>query len=204
MNQIKKVTKNANEIITKTGLFFGSFNPIHLGHLIIAQYFIENSDIQQVWFVVSPHNPLKKKETLLTDHHRLNMVKIAIDDNPALRACDIEFNLPQPSYTVNTLTYLKEKYPKKEFVLLMGGDNLESLHKWKNYEQILDNYQIYVYDRPDVQKTLIKHEHIKLFEASLMKISSSYIRQILKEKKSTKYLLPPKVYDYIEDMMLYK
>jgi len=204
MSQIKKETKKANEIITKTGLFFGSFNPIHIGHLIIAQYFIENTDIQQVWFVVSPHNPLKKKETLLADHHRLNMVKIAIDDNPSLRACDIEFNLTQPSFTINTLTYLKEKYPKKEFVLLMGGDNLENLHKWKNYEQILNDYQIYVYDRPDTQKPLINHEHVKLFEAPLMKISSSYIRQILKEKKSAKYLLQTKVFDYIEDMMLYK
>lgn len=201
----KKEHTPSKKIITKTGLFFGSFNPIHIGHLIIAQYFIEFSDLQQVWFVVSPHNPLKKKETLLADHHRLNMVKIAIDDNPALRVSDIEFNLPQPSYTINTLTYLKEKYPEKEFVLLMGGDNLESIHKWKNYEQILEYYCVYVYDRPESNIQPFKNSNnIKIFDAPLMKISSSYIRQALKEKKSIKYLLPYKVYDYIEDMMLYK
>ena len=202
---IKKEKKSNKEIVTKTGLFFGSFNPIHIGHLIIAQYFIEFTDVQQIWFVVSPHNPLKKKETLLADHQRLNMVKIAIEDNHAFRACDIEFKLPQPSYTINTLTYLKEKYPEKNFILLMGGDNLETIHKWKNYEQLLENYQIYIYDRPDADLSAFKnHKNIKLFDAPLMKISSSFIRKALKDKKDVKYFLHPKVYDYINDMLLYR
>jgi len=202
---IKKEKKSPKEIITKTGLFFGSFNPIHIGHLIIAQYFIEFTDVQQVWFVVSPHNPLKKKETLLADHHRLNMVKIAIEDNPEFRASDIEFKMPQPSYTINTLTYLKEKYPEKDFVLIMGGDNLETIHKWKNYEQILENYSIYIYDRPDTDVSVFKnHENIKFFDAPLMKISSSFIRKALKDKKDVRYFLHEKVYYYIKDMMLYK
>jgi len=202
---VKKEKKTSKEIITRTGLFFGSFNPIHVGHLIIAQYFISFTDLQQVWFVVSPHNPLKKKETLLADHHRLNMVKIAIGDNPELRACDIEFKLPQPSYTINTLTYLKEKYPEKNFVLIMGGDNLETLHKWKNFEQILDNYNIYVYDRPDSDlSSFINNKNIKIFDVPLMKISSSFIRNAIKEDKDVKFFLHDKVYDYIKDMLLYK
>ena len=189
----------------KTGLFFGSFNPIHIGHLIIAQYFTEFTDLQQLWFVISPQNPLKKKETLLASHHRLNMVKLAIEDNPCFRASDIEFNLPQPSYTINTLTYLSEKYPRKEFVLIMGSDNLETLHKWKNYERILSQYQIYVYRRPlFTQNPFIKQANIKLFDAPLMQISSSFIRSALKENKNMKYLLHEKVMDYIDDMLLYK
>ena len=203
MNKQERIP--SKEIITRTGLFFGSFNPIHIGHLIIAQYFIKFSDVQQVWFVVSPHNPLKAKETLLADHHRLNMVKIAIDEIPELRASDIEFKLPQPSYTINTLTYLKEKYPEKQFVLLMGGDNLETIHKWKNYEQILENYSIYVYDRPDADIQAFKdNANIKIFDVPLMKISSSFIRKALKDHKDVKFLLQDKVYDYIMDMMLYQ
>jgi nicotinate-nucleotide adenylyltransferase len=188
----------------KTGLFFGSFNPIHIGHLIIAGYFTQFSDIKQVWFVVSPHNPLKNKETLAADHHRLNMVKLAIDDNPTLRASDIEFGLSQPSYTVNTLAYLREKYPRKEFVLIMGGDNLETFHKWKNYQDILHYHSIYVYNRPDSNtSTFATHPKVKLFDAPLMKISSSFIRQAITEKRDIKYLVNDKVAAYIEDMMLY-
>ena len=200
-----KSLKRNQKINIKTGLFFGSFNPIHIGHLIIAQYFTEFTDLNQVWFVVSPHNPLKKKITLCADHHRLNMVKLAIDDNPKLRASDIEFNLPQPSYTINTLAYLKEKYPEKEFILIMGGDNLETLHKWKNYEQISKENKIYVYKRPDTQPSIFdKNSNISIFDAPLMQISSSFIRKALKDKKNMMYLLPDKVYNYIENMMLYR
>jgi len=192
-------------ISQKTGLFFGSFNPIHVGHLIIAQYFTAFTDLHQLWFVISPQNPLKKKESLLASHHRLNMVKLAIEDNPLLRASDIEFNMPQPSYTINTLTYLSEKYPEKEFVLIMGSDNLATLHKWKNYEDILSHYEIYVYKRPLFsQNPFEKHANIKLFDAPLMQISSSFIRSSLNENKSMKYLLHDKVMTYIDDMLLYK
>lgn len=193
-----------NDSGTRTGLFFGSFNPIHIGHLTIARYFLEFTDLKQVWFVISPHNPLKKKESLLADHHRLNMVKLAIEDTPALRACDIEFKLSQPSYTIHTLTYLKEKYPGKKFVLIMGGDNLETLHKWKNFELILQDYEIYVYVRPGATKPAVEHEHIRIFDAPLMDISSSFIRQALKDKKDVSFLLPPAVARYIDDMMLYR
>jgi len=189
----------------KTGLFFGSFNPIHIGHLIIAQYFIEFSDLQQVWFVISPHNPLKKKESLLADHHRLNMVKIAIEDNSSFRACDIEFNMPRPSYTINTLAYIKERYPEKEFCLIMGGDNLETLHKWKNYSLLLEENKIYVYKRPDTDISRFEgHANITLFDVPLMKISSSFIRNAIKEKRKMQYFLHDKVYAYIEDMLLYR
>ena len=131
----------------KTGLFFGSFNPIHIGHLAIANYMAAFTDLQQVWFVVSPQNPLKEKESLLADYHRLALVEQAISDNPQYKASSIEFKLPKPSYTINTLTHLKEKYPEREFVLIMGADNLQTLHKWKNYGQILEQYEIYVYPR---------------------------------------------------------
>jgi nicotinate-nucleotide adenylyltransferase len=124
----------------KVGLFFGSFNPIHIGHLIIAEYMLEFTDLNELWFVVSPHNPLKEKKTLLADNHRLALVRIAIEDNPKFKVSDIEFKMPQPSYTSKTLAYLSDKYPNKEFVLLIGSDNLQTFHKWKNYEQIIKNY----------------------------------------------------------------
>ena len=189
----------------KTGLFFGSFNPVHIGHMIIANFMATQTDLYQVWFVVSPQNPLKNKASLARDHDRLHLVRLAIGDNPLLRASDIEFGLPKPSYTVDTLAYLKEKYPEKKFVLIMGGDNLGSLHKWKNYEQLLENYEIYVYKRPryDMGK-FIEHPNVKLFEAPLMQISSSYIRQCVKEKKSVQYLVPEAVYEYISSSSLYR
>ncbi|MES2397716.1 MAG: nicotinate (nicotinamide) nucleotide adenylyltransferase, partial [Bacteroidota bacterium] len=129
----------------KVGLFFGSFNPVHTGHLVLANYMLEYTDLERIWFVVSPHNPLKKKSTLLDEKQRLQMVDLAIGDNIKLKASNIEFNLPQPSYTIVTLTYLKEKYPQHEFVLIMGADNLENFHKWKNYEEILKHHQLYIY-----------------------------------------------------------
>ena len=189
----------------KIGLFFGSFNPVHVGHMIIANFMATQTDLDQVWLVVSPQNPLKKKSTLARDHDRLHLVRLAIDDNSALQASNIEFDLPKPSYTIDTLTYLKEKHPEKQFVLIMGGDNLGSLHKWKNYELLLEDYQIYVYQRPSYELgQFADHPSVQLFEAPLMKISSSYIRQCIKDKKSIQYLVPEAVFEYINSSSLYK
>jgi nicotinate-nucleotide adenylyltransferase len=189
----------------KTGLFFGSFNPIHIGHLIVAGYMREFSDLDQVWFVISPHNPLKEKKTLLADHHRLMLVKTAIEDDPEFRASDIEFKLPQPSYTIDTLTYLKEKYPDHEFVLIAGTDILPSFHKWKNYQTLLNQYQIYIYNRPGYKKgEYANHPSIKFFDAPLMEISSSFIRKAIGEGKDVRYMLPPKVWEYMREMHFYE
>lgn len=189
----------------KIGLFFGSFNPIHIGHLIIAQHFINFTDIYQLWFVVSPHNPLKQKNQLLQDHHRLAMVKIAIDNNPKLRACDIEFGLPQPSYTIDTLAYLEEQYPQYDFALIMGSDNWQNIHKWKNYQQLMEKYHILVYPRPEHEVSLPELSHkIKIVNAPLLEISSSHIRQLILEGKSIQYLVLPLVQQYIDEMNFYK
>lgn len=190
---------------TKIGLYFGSFNPIHIGHLIIANHLLQFTELSQIWFVVSPHNPLKEKNTLLADHHRLAMVKIAIDDNPNFRVTDIEFTMPKPSYTINTLAYLSDKYPNKEFSLIMGADNLATFDKWKNYDVILQHYQIYVYPRMNEKPTkFIELNNIHITKAPIIEISSSYIRQCIKEKKEVKYLLPENVYNYINEMMFYQ
>ena len=190
----------------KTGLYFGSFNPIHVGHLIIANHMVEHTDLDEVWFVISPHNPFKKKTSLLADHHRYAMVNIAVEDNPKLWASNIEFKLPQPSYTVHTLAFLEEKYPEKQFVLIMGGDNLAGLHKWKNYTHILENYEIKVYPRPGEElPELAAHPHIKIVEnVPLMQISSSFIRQCIREGKSVEYLLSDKVFKYLTEMHFYE
>ena len=156
----------------KIGLFFGSFNPVHVGHMIIANFMAHHTNLDQVWIVVSPHNPLKKKSSLANDYERLHMVNLAIDDNMVLKSSNIEFKLPKPSYTIDTLTHLKEKYPQHEFVLIMGGDNLATLHKWKNYEMLLNNHKIFVYQRPDYELgEIASHENVQLFEAPLMQIS---------------------------------
>lgn len=189
----------------KVGLFFGSFNPIHAGHLVLANYMLEYTDLERIWFVVSPHNPLKKKSTLLDEKQRLQMVDLAIGDNIKLKASNIEFNLPQPSYTIVTLTYLKEKYPQHEFVLIMGADNLESFHKWKNYEEILKHHQLYIYPRPESDGGNLKeHPQIKLVNAPLMEISSTAIRQAIKEKKDMRYFMPEAVWQYIKEMHFYE
>ena len=193
----------------KVGLFFGSFNPIHIGHLIIANYMVEFTDLNRVWFVVSPHNPLKEKKTLLADHYRLQLVNEAITDNNKLKASSIEFKLPQPSYTINTLTHLSEKYPKNEFVLIIGGDNLVTFHKWKNYEQILKQYELYIYPRPHVEtkvlhRDLQNHSNIKKINAPVMDISSSFIRKAIKEKKDVRYMLSEAVFHYIREMHFYE
>ena len=190
---------------TKTGLFFGSFNPIHNGHLMIAGYMVEFTDISRVWFVVSPHNPLKEKSTLLADHHRLAMANIAVEDDQRFQASNIEFHLPQPSYTVDTLTYLSEKYPEKEFVLIAGSDNLPSFHKWKNYQTLLDQYQFYIYPRPEtLTSPFDSHPHIHFTEAPLIEISSSFIRKSISEGKNMSHFLPDKVWKYIQEMHFYK
>ena len=189
----------------KIGLYFGSFNPIHIGHLAIANYMIEFSDIDKLWFIVSPHNPLKKKKSLLQDYHRLELINIAIgDDIKYFKASDIEFKLPQPSYTIDTLTHLTEKYPNDEFVLIMGSDNLKSFHKWKNHEIIIEKHTRYIYPRPNSVDEIQKHENVKIIEAPLMDISSSFIRKSIKEKKRVKYFLPNNVYNYICDMHFYE
>ncbi len=188
----------------KIGLFFGSFNPVHIGHMIIANYMAIHTDLDQVWMVVSPQNPHKSKKSLAKDYDRLHLVELAIGNNPHLRASNIEFGLPQPSYTIDTLAYLSEKHPKKEFVPIMGGDNLATLHKWKNYEIILRDYNIYVYQRPQYELgELAHHTKVHLFNAPLMQISASYIRKCLRDNKSIQYLVPDLVYKYLEEHLLY-
>ncbi len=189
----------------KIGLFFGSFNPIHVGHLIIANYMATQTDLKQVWLVVSPQNPFKTKSSLARDYDRLHLVELAIEDNPALRASDIEFKLPKPSYTIDTLTYLREKYPQHEFALIMGGDNLATLPKWKNYEAILKYYSVYVYQRPQYEPgELSQHPQVRLFEAPLMQISASYIRRCSKAGHSIQYLVPTPVFDYLNSSHLFR
>jgi nicotinate-nucleotide adenylyltransferase len=186
------------------GLFFGSFNPIHIGHLALANYMLEFTDLTEVWFIVSPHNPLKEKKTLLEDRQRLHMASLAVEGFPKMKASDIEFKLPQPSYTVNTLVHLKEKYPKKEFALIMGADTLETLPKWKNVEQILQ-HQLFIYPRPDKDGGIYKsHPSVHFTQAPLMDISSTFIRAAIKDKKNVSYFLHPKVAEYIAEMGFYK
>ncbi len=190
----------------KIGLFFGSFNPIHIGHLIIANYMANHTDLDQVWLVVSPHNPHKPKKTLANDYDRLHLVKIAVEGNPKLKASNIEFGLPKPSYTIDTLTYLKEKYPNYNFTLIMGGDNLGTLHKWKNYELILRDYQIFIFKRPHYELGTLKgHPSIHLFEDTpLMEISATFIRKCIKAEKSIQYLVTDSVLQELENSAMYK
>jgi nicotinate-nucleotide adenylyltransferase len=189
----------------KTGLFFGSFNPVHVGHLIIANFMATQTDLDEVWLVVSPQNPLKQKQSLARDHDRLHLVRLAIGDNPNLRASDIEFSLPKPSYTIDTLTYLRERYPERAFTLIMGSDNLATLHKWKNYELLLRDYRIFVYQRPEYPPgELADHPQVQVFDAPLMKISASYIRRCIQEGYSVQYLVPEAVFAYLESSGIYK
>ncbi len=190
----------------KIGLFFGSFNPIHIGHLIIANTMLENTDLHEVWFVVSPHNPLKKKSTLLHEFDRMYMVERAISDNYRMRSIDIEFHMPRPSYTIDTLTYMVERWPDKHFVLIIGEDNLPHFHKWKNYEQILANFELYVYPRPGITDNaqIKNHPNIRMVDSPLLDISATFIRNLIRNEKSAKYLLPPEVEDYIRTRGFYK
>lgn len=189
----------------KIGLFFGSFNPIHVGHLIIANYMVENTDLDEIWMVITPHNPHKKRRHLAADYDRLDLVNMAVENHSKLRASDVEFDLPKPSYTIETLTYLNEEYPQHNFILIMGGDNLATLPKWKNYEQILVHYGIYVYKRPAYELgNLAAHPKVVLFDAPLMTISSSFIRKMIKEGKSIRYWVTEKVLEGIESKGMYQ
>lgn len=195
----------------KIGLYFGSFNPIHIGHLAIAGYMTEFTPLDQVWFIISPHNPLKKKESLLEDYHRLYMTELAIGENDRLRASDIEFHLPAPSYTINTLAYLEEKHPKYIFSLIMGEDNLYTLHKWKNAEELVSRYNLYVYPRPysvrpssPALDMLLPKAKIHMVKAPLMDISGTFIRSGISKGKNMSYYLPPPVWKYIGEMHFYE
>lgn len=190
----------------KIGLYFGSYNPIHIGHMAIANYIIEFTGIDQLWFVVSPQNPLKEKDNLLEDYHRLELVNRAIGDDSRFRVSNIEFNLPKPSYTINTLTHLQEKFPNHSFVIIMGSDNLGSFHKWKNHEMILGNHGIIVYPRPGFDRDkLIVHPNVTVAEgAPLMEISSSFIRDSIKKGKDVRHFMPQKVWEYLDEMNFYR
>ena len=188
------------------GLFFGSFNPIHVGHLIVANSMLELTDIDEVWFVLSPQNPLKERQTLLADHHRMQMVRVAIDDNYKMRACDVEMHLPIPSYTVVTLAHLSEQHPDKRFSLIIGGDNLENFRRWRNYEYILEHYDLYVYPRPGChpEDELANHPHVHMVDVPMMDISSSYIRKQIEEGHPPRYMLTEPVFNYLTEMHFYE
>lgn len=190
----------------RIGLFFGSFNPIHTGHLIIAEYMATRTDLEQVWFVVSPHNPLKLRSTLANDFDRLHMVQLAIDDNPRLKASNIEFSLPKPSYTIDTMVYLHEKYPQHQFSLIMGSDNLGSISKWKNYELLLERYKIHVYKREGVpiDQTSVSNADIVIYDVPMLDISSTYIRKSIAEGLSIRYMVPENVYQFLDGSRLYR
>ena len=194
----------------KIGLYFGTFNPIHIGHLIIGNHMAENSDLDQIWMVVTPHNPLKNKQTLLDDYQRLQLVFLATEDYPKIKPSDIEFKLSQPNYTVNTLAHLQDKYPQHQFSLIMGEDNLKSFHKWKNHEVILQNHEIYVY--PRISSESEKNQNLDFknnpkvhtIDAPIVEISSTFIRENIKNKKNVRPLMPEKVWEYIDHNNLYK
>ena len=188
----------------KIGLYFGSFNPIHNGHLIIANYVLHNTDIDAVWFVVSPQNPFKQNHSLLNEYHRLHLVQSAIEGEPRMMAVDIEFKLPRPSYTIETLTYLDEKYPDHEFSLIMGSDSLENIEKWKNGDVILKRYKICVYERLNYPVKQIPGANIISLKAPLIEISASLIRKLIKEGKSIRYLVPDSVMNEIMQSGYYK
>lgn len=188
----------------KIGLFFGSFNPIHIGHLVIGSYMANYTELNEVWYVVSPQNPFKKSTQLANMYDRLEMVELAIHSSENLKASDIEFSLPKPSYTIDTLIYLQERYPAFEFSIIMGGDNLETLHKWKNYEVLLRDFSIYVYPRPDSNLgPLHDHSSVFLTETPQMEISSTFIRKAIREGKNIQFLMPQEVIEFIDSKGLY-
>jgi nicotinate-nucleotide adenylyltransferase len=190
----------------KIGLFFGSFNPVHTGHLLIANYFVQFTHLDKIWFIVSPQNPFKANDTLLDERTRLEMLKLAINGDERFNASDFEFNLTRPSYTVNTLAELQKTHPNDTFIPIIGGDNLQSFHLWKDYETIIANHEIYVYRRAGFHENplLANHPKIKIFEVPLLNISSTYIREMLQAEKSVKYLVPEKVEKYIKEHKLYQ
>ena len=190
--------------MTHIGLFFGSFNPFHIGHKAIGSHIAQHTDLDKVWFVVSPQNPKKEKKSLLNQHHRFQIIKREVEDNPFLDVSDIEFSLPLPSYTIDTLVNLSERYPEQKFSLIMGEDNIISLNKWKNYKQILNNYNIYVYPRAGEFEERL-HENIKYIkDAPMFDISASFIRKSISAGKNVSSLIPEKAYKYIDEMNFYK
>ena len=205
-NLVTDILAPKTNLQLKVGLYFGSYNPIHIGHLAIANYMVEYTDIDQLWFVVSPQNPLKKKNNLLDDYQRLELVHRAVDGDDRFRASNIEFSLPKPSYTVDTLAYLKDQHPNYHFKILMGSDNLENFHKWKNYETIIEDYGIIVYPRPgfDPQKVQVEKNITLAKDAPLMEISSSFIRKAIQEGKDVRHFLTQKSWEYLEEMNFYR
>ncbi|WP_405610953.1 nicotinate (nicotinamide) nucleotide adenylyltransferase [Polaribacter sp. Asnod1-A03] len=191
----------------KVGLYFGTFNPIHVGHLIIANHMVENSDLDEIWMVVTPHSPFKKKNSLLDNHHRFEMVYRATEKYLKIKPSNIEFNLPQPNYTAHTLAHISDKYPNKEFCLIMGEDNLKSLHKWKNYETILEHHHIYVYPRitdGNFDHQFTNNSKIHKVDAPIIQISSTMIRKGVKEQKNIQPLLTEEVWEYLDEMNFYR
>lgn len=182
----------------KVGLFFGSFNPIHVGHLIIASHILNETDLDRIWMVVSPHNPLKAEQSLLNEYHRLHLVQLATENDPRIRASDIEFSLPKPSYTCDTLIHLQERYPSYEFVVIMGGDSFQNIHRWKNFTFITKNFPIYVYNRHGHEITNTHEAQLKILDAPLLPISATQIRGLVRDGKSLRYLVPDKVLEEIE------
>lgn len=186
------------------GLYFGSFNPVHVGHLIIANHILNETPIEKIWFVVSPQNPFKPSQGLLNEYHRLHLVRLATEDDIRIKASDIEFNLPRPSYTATTLAYLAEKFPENRFSIIMGSDSFQNLPKWKNYETIVKNYQVYVYKRPGFEVTNGIGADLHLLDAPLLELSATRIREYIKEGKSARYMVPDKVLEEIEKGGYYK
>ena len=188
----------------KIGLFFGSFNPIHIGHMVIANYMVEYTDMDGLWFVISPHNPFKQRKTLLADHHRLEMVERALGNDERFRATDIEFRMPTPSYTIDTLAWLGEKYPLNRFVIIMGSDGLPGFSKWKNAREIARNYRRYVYPRPGYPVDVSGQENLEVVDAPHIEISSSFIRKAIRDGKDIRNFLPPAVWRYLDEMNFYR
>ena len=190
----------------KTGLFFGSFNPIHNGHIALAGYMLEFTDLDEIWFVVSPQNPLKKQHELAPDKHRLEMTKLAIEDfNPRISLCDIEMNMPRPSYTIDTLKALDEQYPMREFAVLMGADSMESIHRWKDFETLLNDYRIMVYPRLGSNVNEISRKYnVEIIDAPIMEISSTFLRSSILKSKNVSYFMPIRAHQYLTDNQLYK
>lgn len=186
------------------GLYFGSFNPIHVGHLIIANHVAANTEVDKVWFVLSPHNPLKETHSLLNEYHRLHLVELAIEDNPKFRASNVEFHLPKPSFTIDTLTYLAEKFPLEKFSVIIGSDSFQNIHRWKNYEQLVAGYDFIVYKRPGFEVGETHGANLMVLEAPMLDISSTFIRSQIKARKSVRYLLPEPVFTYVEENRYYR
>lgn len=188
----------------KIGLYFGSFNPIHTGHLIIANHILNTTEIERIWFIISPQNPLKSEVGLLDEYSRLHLLRLAIEDDKRMKASDIEFHLPKPSYTINTLVYLEEKYPVHGFIIIMGSDSFQNIHNWKNYQTIIKNYSICVYKRPGFEIENKVKADLHIIDAPLLQISATEIRKLIKQKKSVRYMVPDKVLEEIEKGNYYR